>query len=150
MIRIIVIGSPFQGDDISYRVMDEIKPDLQKTFSALDICYLDRPGMQLVNELSNVKCAIVIDALLADSEPGTIRPLDVGELDRNNKPLSSHDLSVPQAIKLAQQLAVIPEQFFILGIAINPDQELNPQQLQQASTQLLAELDRICAQVDTD
>ena len=150
MIRIIVIGSPFQGDDISYRVMDEIKPDLQRKYSELDICYLDRPGMQLVNELSNVKCAIVIDALLSTSEPGTIRQLDSDELDTNSKPLSSHDLSVPQAIKLAKQLAVIPEQFFIIGIAISPDQELNSQQFQLACTQLHAELDSICAQVNTD
>ena len=150
MISIIVIGSPFLGDDISYRVMDEIKPTLQKKYSDLDICYLDRPGMQLVNELCNVKHAIVIDALLSGSKPGTILRLNVDELDKSDMPLSSHDLSVPQAIKLAQQLAVIPEQLFIIGISINLDQELKPQQFNQTCTQLLAELDSICTQVSTD
>lgn len=147
MIRIIAIGSPFLDDDISFRVMDEIKPTLLQKYPAIDICYLDRPGMQLVNELQNIDCAILIDALVANQTPGKLIRLKEDDLAINSKALSSHDLSVAEAIKLARQLAVLPEQLFIIGINIQQEKALTSNQLNQCSQSLLAELDSLCSQI---
>lgn len=150
MIRIIAIGSPFGDDNISYRVMDEIKASLLHKYSSIDICYLDRPGMQLINEMQHVDYVIVIDAVLTDTLPGEVLQLDESQLDTNNITLSSHDLSVAEAIKLARQLRVLPEQLTIFGIGIRPGQAFSNEQLQVCSKQLLIELDQCCAAMTAD
>ena len=133
-------------DDISFRVMDKIKPTLLQKYPDIDICYLDRPGMQLVNELQNIDCAILIDALVTNQTPGKIIRLKENDLAINSKTLSSHDLSVAEALKLARQLAVLPEQLFIIGINIQLEKALTRDQFNQCCQSLLAELDSLCLQ----
>ncbi len=143
MIRIIAIGSPFGDDNISFRVMDEIKPNLLHKYPSIDICYLDRPGMQLINEIQGTTCAVLIDAVLTDTAPGQVLQLEESQLDSKNNTLSSHDLSVAEAIKLARQLDVLPEQLAIVGIGIQLGQTLSNDQLQTCSKQLFTLLEHV-------
>ena len=117
--QLFAIGSPQTGDDISWLVVEQIEATLLDTCPGLQIHYLDRPGMQLVNEFKNQEGIIIVDALLDEASPGKIQQIQSDNLLCNTNALSSHDFSVANALILAKKLGSYPEHLWLYGISSN-------------------------------
>lgn len=141
MIDIIAIGSPFNTDAVSWQLLESLHSTLDQ--SEITCHYLDRPGVQLVQEIQGKECVILLDALLADSNHGSISHLDWHSLQANDRFLSSHEFSVANALQLASRLNRMPAQLHVLGIHVNPDHRLNQQQLTQALQQLAHYINKV-------
>ena len=118
MIRIIGIGSPFGDDGVGLeiaRVLAESPPPNCEVMAA------DRPGTALLDLLEGVAAAILIDAVRSGAPPGTIHQFRFDELDRCAAHfVSSHDLGVAAAVRLAQKLGRGPSVGRVIGIEIAP------------------------------
>jgi hydrogenase maturation protease len=117
MIRIIGIGSPF-GDDaagleIARMLAQSPPPDCE-------VIEADRPGTALVELLEGAAAVILVDAVRSGAPPGTIHEFGFDELDHCAARLvSSHDLGVAAAVKLAHKLGRAPVVGKIIGIEIS-------------------------------
>lgn len=116
MIRIIGIGSPFGDDGVGLaiaRVLAESPPPNCEVMAA------DRPGTALLDLLEGVAAAILIDAVRSGAPPGTIHQFRFDEFDRCAAHfVSSHDLGVAAAVRLAQKLGRGPSAGRVIGIEI--------------------------------
>jgi hydrogenase maturation protease len=119
--RIIGIGQPAAGDDNAgiavVRVLRE-----QPVPAGIDIHEITDPA-RLVELLDGIQKAILIDAIISNNIPGSITCLTPEDLAAQPvTPLSSHGMSVADAIGLAHTLA--PEtagcDIHIIGITIEP------------------------------
>ena len=117
--RIIGIGQPAAGDDNAgiavARAMRE-----QQLPAGTDIHEITDPA-RLVELLDGIQHAILVDALVSDKRPGNIMCLTPEDLSAHpSTPLSSHAMSITQAIQLVHTLA--PEtacrDIRIIGITI--------------------------------
>ncbi|HXQ23413.1 MAG TPA: hydrogenase maturation protease [Candidatus Acidoferrales bacterium] len=116
MIRIIGIGSPF-GDDaaglIAARRLAAAPPPGTEVIEA------DRPGATLIELLDGADAVILIDAAHTGAPPGTLHDLDLYDLPRNPIALvSSHDLGVVEALRLATVLGRAPARGRVLAIEV--------------------------------
>lgn len=114
--RVIGIGQPAAGDDgVAWAVVEALRREPLPDGVALQCV---REASALVPLLEGR--VVLIDALLAD--PGDIHLLDEHELDSAAMcRLSSHGISVPEAIGLARALGQ-DSQLSIVGIGIAPPQ----------------------------
>lgn len=140
MIAIIAIGSAFNDDSISWRIIESITPDLKRLADEINIIFCDSPGTQLIHQLQPLTHTILIDALVTDSSPGNVIELELDELLNSENLLSSHELSVANILQLANNLGKLPENLWILGINIETDRLLTEQQSQLAGKKLYRQI----------
>lgn len=117
MIRIIGVGSPFGDDGVGLevaRILAKAPPP------ECEIIAADRPGTSLIDMLDGADAAVVIDAAREGAPPGTLHEFGFDELERcaAARPVSSHDLGVVEAIKLARKLGRAPARGRIVAIEI--------------------------------
>ena len=117
--RIIGIGQPSAGDDgVGLLVAHE----LHRTPLAriADIHEIFEP-LQLIDLLQDRDLTVIVDALIVEDKIGQVMRLDRNDLLRSPLlPLSSHSVSVSQAIDLAERLSsshTMPD-IHIVGIGI--------------------------------
>jgi hydrogenase maturation protein HypF len=142
LIRIIGIGSPF-GDDAAgleiARVLAQEPPPNCEILAA------DRPGAALVDLLEGADVAILIDAVRSGAPPGTIHEFSFDELHHcASHFVSSHDLGVAAALRLAQKLGRGPSVGRVIGIEIAP---ANAAELYGPSSQTCETVSRAVARV---
>lgn len=114
MIRIIGVGSPL-GDDaaglVAARRLAAAPPP------GCEVIEAERPGVGLIELLEGAAAAIVIDAVVSGAPPGTIHDLDLRDIGRlGARAVSSHDLGVAAALKLAERLGRPPVRGRFVGI----------------------------------
>ncbi len=85
-----------------------------------EVILADRPGAGLVELLEGAEAVILIDAMHSGARPGTIREFAFDELPGAMRLVSSHDLGVAAAIRLAQKLGRGPSVGKVIGIEIAP------------------------------
>jgi len=120
-VRVIGIGQPAAGDDYAGIAVARALRE-QPLPAAVAIHVITDPA-RLIELLQGIRCAILIDALVSDNGPGNIMRLTPEELAAYpNTPLSSHEMNVADAIKLAHTLepATTNCDIHIIGISINP------------------------------
>lgn len=113
---LIGVGNPFVSDDaIGVIVAQRLAARLHD----FDIEIACSGGFELVDRMLGYRFAAVVDAMLTGAFPiGTVRRVDLGKSDCLIH-LSSHGVTMDQAIEFAQQVgAPIPEQIIIYGIEI--------------------------------
>jgi hydrogenase maturation protein HypF len=114
MIRIVGIGSPF-GDDSAG--LEAARRLAAAPPPGCEVVIADRPGAGLIDLLAGADSTILIDAVRSGGTPGAIHDIDLSELDRlDGAFVSSHDLGVGPALKLAAMLGRAPACGRILGI----------------------------------
>jgi len=119
--RVIGIGQPIAGDDyagiaVAHALREQPLP------AGVEIHEINDPA-RLIELLYGIRYAILVDALVCNNEPGNIMCLTTEELAAYpSTPLSSHDTSVADAIKLAHTLAPTTKSCHIriIGITIEP------------------------------
>ena len=118
VIRIIGIGSLF-GDDAAgleaLRMLAEAPPPNCELIAA------DRPGAALIDMLENADAVILVDAVVSGSPTGKIHELTFDALDASNLSfVSSHDLDVAAAVKLAGTLGRCAPRGRVIGLEVAP------------------------------
>ena len=98
MTVVVGVGQPLAGDDGVGRVVAlRLR---QEGIAALEA----GDGASLLALLDGASRAVVIDAAVGAGPPGQVRVLRPGELPAGVHPVSSHGLSVPEALQLARVL----------------------------------------------
>ncbi len=114
MIRIIGIGSPF-GDDAAG--LEAARQLAAHPTPDCEVVEADRPGAALIELFDGADAVILIDAVRSGAAPGTIHDVDLHALPAHALPLvSSHDLGVSEAVRLAATLRRLPPRGRVLGI----------------------------------
>jgi len=87
-------------------------------------------GPALVDVLADRERVVVVDAVEAEGEPGTLFRFGADDLAAPAGPgLGLHDVGLPQALDMARQLGCAPREVVIIGIkpgAIEPGLDLTP------------------------
>ena len=86
-----------------------------------ELIKLDRPGSDLVRYISDHDDLVLIDAVQSGAEPGDLMPLQVADLQSLECRTSSHGFGVAEALRMAEQLALLPHRLCIIGIETGPD-----------------------------
>lgn len=114
--RIIGIGSPFGDDAVGLEVAVALTASPPP---GCEIIAADRPGVDLIHLLDGCDNVILIDAICSGEAPGTLREFTFEELERSEaRFVSSHDLALPAAIRLARKLGRLPSSGKVLAIEI--------------------------------
>lgn len=117
---VIGLGNPILGDDgVGWVVAEEVKKHLYPGLS-VDVDCLSLGGISLMERMIGYDRAILVDAFVSGEEPGTIIVLKLEQLPCNSAfhLTSAHDMSLPNAMKMGQQLgAALPEDVTVVGIS---------------------------------
>ncbi len=116
MIRIIGIGSPFGDDAVGLEVAKILAASAPPN---CEVIAADRPGATLIELLDGADAAILIDAARSGASPGVVHELGFDELERCAiRFVSSHELDVIAAVRLARKLGRAPLRGRIIGLEI--------------------------------
>lgn len=114
--RVIGIGTPF-GDD---RTGLELAARLVAAPPAdCDIVATERPGVELLDLLAGAEVAILLDAVHSGAAIGSVLDLALADLPGAGVALSSHGISIADAVALAGVLGCLPRGRLI-GIEADP------------------------------
>jgi hydrogenase maturation protease len=115
---VIGLGNPLLRDDsVGLRVAAELKTRLANR-AEVEVGEDYRGGLRLMERMIGFERAIVIDAICAGAEPGTIHHLSPDSIPTQHS-ASTHDLNLPTALDLGRQAgAVLPASDSILIIGI--------------------------------
>lgn len=111
------VGSPLMGDDgLGVSVVQTVKarwgPDP-------DVAFLDGGtwGMQVLPFIEGAERLLIIDAIKAGEEAGTLVRLEDGEIPRHlHQKLSPHQIDLGEVLALAQLRGTFPPRAVALGI----------------------------------
>lgn len=113
---VIGIGNEFRGDDavglyVARKLAELAPPDC-------DIKESPGEGSQLLNTWQEYRRVIIVDAVKASSAPGAVHRVDAlnEKLPDSWVHLSTHTVSLPDAVDLARTLNALPDTFLIFGI----------------------------------
>ena len=107
MTIVIGYGNPHRGDDAA-------GPLVARAVRGVEV---HADGVQLIHAWAGATRAIVVDAVVSGSPPGTVFHWTADTLPGAvAHPVSSHGLGLAQAIALADQLDLLPDTLEIIGI----------------------------------
>lgn len=135
-LRILCIGSPFGGDAVAWAIGRKLSelglPE------ACEVRLLDRPGMQLLEEMRGAETVLLLDAARGIA-PGRLHRVEsLNELWLAGQS-SSHGIGVAEALRLAEQLGQLPARLTVF--AIGAGEVLPPESTLAALTaELLGEI----------
>ena len=135
---VIGIGSPFGADRLGWLAIEA----LRQRKIAQDVPLLQcRQPAALTNMLQGYERVILLDALIAGYELGSVVQCYLPNLLANASKLSSHGIGVDQALKLAQVLGFLPKDVLVLGLEVGcVDQEISPDWLNSLANEVEAQL----------
>ncbi len=83
----------------------------------------------------------MIVAVVGRDSPGAVIELSLDDLSALENPLTTHDLSVAETLRLAQSLGELPSRLGIIGICMDPDRPLDDEKKISTAETLLARID---------
>jgi hydrogenase maturation protease len=117
---VVGLGNPILGDDgVGWKVAEDVKAHISLD-AEVDVDCLSLGGINLMEHLIGYGRAILIDALVSDESPGSIRVSELDSIpDYSAFHISSaHDTSLQNAMKLGRGLGVeLPDEVVVVGIA---------------------------------
>jgi len=118
--RVLGIGQPAGGDDavgilVARWLQDRVATD------DVSIQEVSDP-LQLIEGLAGIDQAVLVDAVVAEDEPGRIMQLQWDEIENHRtSSLSSHGIGVGTVVLLARRLnSPLPRDISVVGIVIKP------------------------------
>jgi hydrogenase maturation protease len=102
--RVVGVGQRAAGDDgVGFAVVEHLEKAGVR--AGVELTTVAEPSA-LVPLLESIELVVIVDAVLAAGRPGQVLVLAPDDLaGAGARPLSSHGMSVPQAIELARTLA---------------------------------------------
>jgi hydrogenase maturation protease len=127
------LGNPLLRDDsIGLRVAQELRGQLDGN-PDIEVSEDYWGGLRLMERMIGFDRAIIIDAIFADSEPGTIHLLSPDDIP-TQRSASAHDVNLPTALEFGRRAgAQLPPASEITLIGIEPadvqtfDESLTPE-----------------------
>lgn len=117
---IIGIGSPFGDDRAGWEVIEKLQR--MELPSGIRLLSLDRPGVELIEQMQGHARVILIDAVHSEEHPpGTCLELTQRSL-RLHDNASTHGFGLAETLRLGQSLNALPLQLQLYGICIRPPQ----------------------------
>jgi hydrogenase maturation protease len=121
------------NDGIGLKVIEALHKTELKDLKDLDIEDAGVCGLDLLNLLEGARKVIIVDAILADSPPGTVHRIEGKDLLDGTEPhplVSMHDLTITDVLKIGEQVQSLPE-VVAIGIEIGSPvteitQEISP------------------------
>ena len=121
------------NDGIGLKVIEALHKTELKDVKDLDIEDAGVCGLDLLNLLEGARKVIIVDAILADSPPGTVHRIEGKDLLDGTEPhplVSMHDLTITDVLKIGEQVQSLPE-VVAIGIEIGSPvteitQEISP------------------------
>ena len=117
---IIGIGSPNDGDELGWQVIDKLQKNECITGlenKGLTLFKLDRPGILLGENIKDYDHVLLIDAIKQDKTTPPFVCIDGNQLKSVSKQISSHETGVVESVALLESLDKIPEQLVIIGVS---------------------------------
>lgn len=112
-LRLLCIGSPFGGDAAAWAIGKKlVELGLPQD---CELRLLDRPGMQLLEEMRGAEAVLLLDAAQG-IPPGTLRQLESLNTLWLAGQSSSHGIGVAEALKLADQLGRLPARLSVFAV----------------------------------
>jgi len=116
---IIGIGSPNQNDDNGWKIIDALNDrkiihTLKK--KGLRLYKLDRPGIKLNEIIKPFTSVIIIDAASSNNDEQKLVWIKAGDINTTPSSISSHDIRLPETLKLMHTLKTLPDKTIILGV----------------------------------
>ena len=127
------VGNPILGDDgVGLHILKEAKEKIKRPDITFSEAYTG--GMNLLDLIMNHDRALLIDAVkMKDKKPGEIAFFDLKNMSSFHSH-NPHDVTLPEAIKLARHLGDkrIPDDIKLLGINLDKtptefSEELSPE-----------------------
>lgn len=121
-IQVLGIGSPFGDDQLGWMAIDTLMSDSSLQFyipHQLALKKLDRPGLSLLADLQDAWAVILIDAIVNNGEIGKIYRLAKSEIITTKNLISSHNISIAEALKLGEGLNMLPDKIVLYGMEID-------------------------------
>lgn len=115
-IKIIGVGNPFRGDDAAGRIAARtLRAMALPGVTALEAT---GEGGALMDAWAGAEAVVLIDAVQAQGEPGTVYRFDAAEerLPTHFFHYSTHTFSVAEAVELARALGQLPPRLLVYGI----------------------------------
>lgn len=119
-IRVIGVGSPSGDDQAGWYVVRALAH--QPVPHTVTVIELDRPGASLLRYLEGMDAVVLIDALRAGFEPGSVLHLTRDDLLTESRVWSSHQLGVAETLALGEALDLLPPHLALIGIEADPSQ----------------------------
>lgn len=129
---ILGVGNPLMGDDaVGIRAIELLR-QRQDVPAHVDIIDGGTDGLGLILVLERYRRAILVDAVLMEAAPGTIRRFtwDEVRLKQTARSISLHESGLEQALILAEVLGSLPDQIVFYGV--QPENREWDQPLSQA------------------
>ena len=149
-IVVIGIGNPLvEEDSLGLKVIDELeKRDLPEEVELHKI-HLD--SLKLVEMLRKASDAVIVDVFKSRDEAGKIYTMTLDELEERIeelKPLSSHQLSVVEALKLLEDVyeSERPERILFIGINVGKAGR-EPEALKAVEKNIPKLIECVCAEI---
>lgn len=133
-VRVLGCGSPLMGNDgVGLKVIEVLHKTELKDLKDVDIEDAGVCGLDLLNLLDGARKVIIVDAILANSPPGSVHRIEGKDLLDGVEfhPLVSvHDLTITDVLKIGEQVQELPE-IVVIGIEIGyivteATQEISP------------------------
>ena len=115
---ILGLGNPILGDDSAgILAVRRVKP--RDGFEIKESYY---GGMRLLEDILGYDKAIIVDAIIGD-EPGKVHMIGRETLAEKGHGSTVHDVSIDQAISMAEKAGMRLPEMVIIGIEISPPTE---------------------------
>jgi len=114
-VAVIAVGNPYRHDDgVGPAALSMLRTELPE----VDLFELDGEPTRLLDAWTGRRLAVVVDAVRAGSEPGSIHRIEVG-VDTVPAPAiqgSTHATGLVEAVAVARALDRLPERLVLFGI----------------------------------
>ena len=114
---IICVGNQARTDD---GVGPAVARHLRHTHPELAVALSSGEPMELIDLWADAERAIVVDAVMTGSEPGTLHVLDVTvhSLPVSSR-TSSHGIGLAEAVELGRSLGRLPGRLIVVGVEVS-------------------------------
>lgn len=124
------------NDGVGLKIIEALHKSELKDLKNLDIEDAGVCGLDLLNLIEGARKVIIVDAILANSPPGSVHRIEGKDLLGGIEfhPLTSiHDLTITDVLKIGEQIQQLPE-VVVIGIEIGSPanqvtQEISPEVL---------------------
>ena len=115
-LTVIGIGNRLRGDDaVGPLVIDRL---LELDLPQLDLIDAGSDAIGILEYLSDRSRVWIIDACMMNRQPGDLVRFGADQVEMiiDHDPQNLHGLGLPEALKMARELEMVPEELIILGI----------------------------------
>jgi hydrogenase maturation protease len=138
------------NDGVGLKVIEALHKTELKDLKDVDIEDAGVCGLDLLNLIEDARKVIIVDAILADSPPGSVHRIEGKDLLGGTEfhPLvSAHDLTITDVLKIGEHVQKLPE-IVVIGIEIGSivteaTQEISPDVLKGVDIAIRAIRDEV-------